>query len=584
MADKMTEKVEEAMAPVAAEDQGQEQQADKTELSHLRKLSILIVMNTVSLVQAFDATCICVVLPSLARELNASFSESLSMGSVFLLATAIAQPIFAEIAHVVGRRPAYIAALVIFILGTILCGTANSSIVLLAGRAVQGIGSGGPQALSGLIHTDMFPIRQRSRLMAYQNISWALGTIAGPLVGGAVVENRDSHWKWIFWCTLPFLGSCLIGAMFLLGYDKDQRNLRFIKNLDWVGILLYIVASVCLLLPLTWGGSRYPWRSAPVIVPLIVSILTFIGLGFYEKGTERPMFRKSMFKCRSTVLQFAGALIHGIVMWMVLYYLAVYFLGIKGQSPLMTGVWALPATITVAPMAAVVGFVASKTGRYMCFMLSGWTLLVMIFGIMTILDKDTPTSAIMIITLFVGIAMGLLIPVMNIGVQATVKRDGAGHAISMIYVLRTMGQCLGIAIGIAVFSVQLEKELEKLGVDAAQISNTLKMIKASVEQGNLNQHEHMMKAVAVALQRLWMTASILAGLALILCLFARCPKLPKDSEAQDREESRPESGFCDTAIGRVWYCFSDKITSLRPYLHKATEEPNLGSDAIVAPK
>jgi hypothetical protein len=356
--------------------------------------------------------------------------------------------------------------------------------------------------------------------------------------------------------------------MFLLGYDKEKRNLRLIKNLDWVGIFLYIIASVSLLLPLTWGGSRFPWKSAAVIVPLIISILAFIGLGFYEKTIKRPMFRKSMFRHRSTVLQFASATIHGILMWMVLYYLAVYFLGIKGQSPLMTGVWALPATITVAPMAAVVGFVACKTGRYMCFLLGGWALLVIMLGVMTILDKDTPTWVILVITLFLGIAMGLLIPVMNIGVQATVDEEGAGHAISMIYVLRTMGQCMGIAIGIAVFSVQLEQELGKMGLDTAQISNALKMIKASVEQGSLGQHEHMMNAVAKALQCLWMTGSLLAGLALILCLFARCPKLPEDSGAQVRAETTPESRFSDTAIGRAWYCFSDKI------LHKATGQSN----------
>jgi MFS family permease len=230
MANMTTEKVQEAVAPVASQGQAQEQHGDKPKLSHLRKLSILLVMNTVSLVQAFDATCICVVLPvsypfpvvepsltgiqSLARELNASFSESLSMGSVFLLATAIAQPIFAEIAHVVGRRPAYIAALVIFILGTVLCGTAASSIMLLAGRAVQGIGSGGPQALSGMIHADLFAIRERSRWMAYQNISWALGTIAGPLIGGAVVENKDSQWACILYyhTTCPDTNRCRDGS------------------------------------------------------------------------------------------------------------------------------------------------------------------------------------------------------------------------------------------------------------------------------------------------------------------------------------------------------------------------------------
>jgi MFS family permease len=122
------------------------------------------------------------------------------MGSVFLLATAIAQPIFAEMAHVVGRRPAYVASLVVFIAGTVLCGSAESSIMLLTGRAVQGVGSGGPQALSGIIHADMFTIRERSRWMSYQHVSWALGTIAGPIIGGAVVQNKDSQWVCIPSC------------------------------------------------------------------------------------------------------------------------------------------------------------------------------------------------------------------------------------------------------------------------------------------------------------------------------------------------------------------------------------------------
>ncbi|KAF5724757.1 multidrug transporter [Fusarium mundagurra] len=577
MANTMTEKIEEVAAPLSSQDEVQGQHGDKVELSNTRKLSILLVMNTVSLVQSFDATCICVALPSLARELNASFSESLSMGSVFLLATAIAQPIFAEMAHVVGRRPAYMASLVVFITGTVLCGSAKSSIMLLAGRAVQGVGSGGPQALSGIIHADMFAIRERSRWMSYQHVSWALGTIAGPLIGGAVVQNKDSQWRWIFWCTLPLLGSSLIGAMFLLGYDKGKRNLRLIKHLDWMGILLYIIASISLLLPLTWGGPRFPWKSAAVIVPLIVSFLAFLGLGFYEKTVKKPMFRKSLFRHRSTVLQFVSATIHGSLMWMVLYYLAVYFLGIKGQTPLMAGVWALPATITVAPMAAVVGIVAYRTGRYMGFLLGGWALMVTMFGVMTILDKDTPTWVILVMTLFLGIAIGLLIPVMNIGVQATVREEDAGHAISMIYLLRTMGQCMGIAIGIAVFSVQLEKELGKLGLNTAQISNALKMIKASVEHGSLGQHEHMMNAVAKALQCLWMTGSILAGLALIMCLFARCPKLPEDPHGPVSAELMPESRFSDTAIGRVWYFFSGKI------LHKATEQSNQGSGGSFVP-
>ncbi|KAM5348782.1 hypothetical protein ACJ41O_008605 [Fusarium nematophilum] len=523
------------------------------EPKRLRKIGILLVMNTVAFVQAFDATCLSVTLPAIARELDASFSESLSMGSVFLLATAIAQPIFAELAHVIGRRPAYLVSLFIFISGTVLCGAANKSLMLLAGRAVQGVGSGGPQALSGMILADMFPIRERSRWVAYQNVSWALGTIAGPLVGGAFVENQDSKWRWIFWSTLPFLGSSFVGAVFMLGYDRDQRNCRLIKHLDWIGIALYIVASVSMLLPLTWGGSRYPWRSAQVLVPMAVSVCSFVVLGAYERVAKKPMFRKGLFRSRSTILQFANSMIHGILMWMVLYYLAVFFMGVKGKSPLMTGVWALPATVTVAPMAAIVGLVASKTGKYQGFLLGGWALFLAIFGVMTILDRDTPTCATIFIILFLGVAMGLLIPVMSIGVQATVDEADVGHAISMIYVLRTMGQCLGIAIGISVFSSQLKRELQGMSQDPDPAKNAMKLIKASVEQGGFGD-ERITDAVVTTLQYLWATASALAGLALILGLFARCPKLPKHPQA-GRSVEQVQTGFSQTAIGRAWWWF-----------------------------
>lgn len=213
MAGKVSHELEDGSQPILprqTESNADSHTDSDTNLHRWRNLGILLVMNMVSFVQAFDATCISVVLPvsrplginkpslthiqALARELDASFSESLTMGSVFLLATAISQPIFAELSQVVGRRPAYIACLVVFIAGTALCGAAKSSMMLLAGRAVQGVGSGGPQALSGLILTDMFPARKRSQTMAIQNISWALGTIAGPLVGGAIVLNKDSLW------------------------------------------------------------------------------------------------------------------------------------------------------------------------------------------------------------------------------------------------------------------------------------------------------------------------------------------------------------------------------------------------------
>ncbi|KAG8667374.1 hypothetical protein FPOAC2_12537 [Fusarium poae] len=544
------------------------------EMSRWRRWGIILVLNTVTMISAFDGTSICVILPSMAQQLNASLSMSLSMGSAVLLTSAISQPIFAELAHVIGRRPAYLASMVFFMTGSIVSSFANSSVMLLVGRAIQGIGSGGPQAMSGLVMADLYSVRKRSGAMAYQQASWALGTVAGPLVGGAIVRGKDSAWRWIFRGCLPFLMLSFIGAWALMGYDKHQRNCRDIKNIDWIGVLLYIISSVSLVLPLTWGGSRFPWKSPAIIVPFVVSFFAFLALGLYEKRVERPMFRRGLFRKWSTICHLGMAALHGLLMWMVLYYLAVYFMGVKSQTALMTGVWALPATISVAPMAALVGIVAQKTGKYQGFLIGGWSLLVTVFGALTILDKDSSTSTILVLAMFMGIAMGLVFPVMTIGVQATCDEEDAGHGISMILVLRTMGQCLGIAVGISIFSTQLTKELEKVGLGSVEVNNAMQLMRAAMESGGFGR-TFMNMAVATALKKIWMAGSIMAGVGLILCLFARCPKLPRDSEPKEKDKTRDgeqgeensgrESDFRDAVAGRVWAWLKPRLRSEPEY-------------------
>ncbi|RFN44719.1 multidrug transporter [Fusarium flagelliforme] len=546
------------------------------QMSRWRRLGILAVLNIVTAIAAFDATCICVILPhqSIARELDASFSMSLSMGAAVLLASAISQPLFAEAAHVFGRRPAYLAALALFITGSLLSCFAKNAGMLLAGRTTQGIGSGGPVALSNLVTADLYTARKRFGSFAYQNMFWAMGTVSGPLVGGAIVQTKDSAWRYIYWGTLPFLALSFAGSWALMGYDKHHRNIRDIKNFDWGGAFLYIASSVCLVLPLSWGGSVYPWKSAAVIVPFTICVLSFISLWVYEKKIERPMFRKSLFRSPSTICHLAMAVLHGLLMWMVLYYLAVYYMGVKYKTPLMTGVWALPATLTVAPMAALVGLVTSKTGRYQGFLVGGWTLLVTIFGALTILDKDSSAGTILVLVMFLGTAMGFLLPVNSIGVTATCDKQDAGHGMAMIVVLRTLGQCLGIAVGMSIFSTQLAKELNSVGLIKVPVNDAIQLMRASME----SQAAHstfMSMAVAASLKKVWMAGSVMAGLGLILAIFARSPRLPRDSVPdekgkgkeleleQEKVEPGAECNLKHSVAGQVWLW-------LRPCLRRKT--------------
>ncbi|KAF7534302.1 hypothetical protein G7Z17_g13384 [Cylindrodendrum hubeiense] len=271
----------------------------------------------------------------------------------------------------------------------------------------------------------------------------------------------------------------------------------------------------------------------------------FITLGVFEGWyAKKPMFRPSVFRSRSTIMQFINTMIHGMLMWMVLYYMSVFYLGVKSLSPVMTGVWALPATLTVAPLAMVVGIVVSKTGHYRWFLLSGWCLTITALGVMILIDEDMPNGALISITMLLGIAMGILIPAMSVGVQATVERADAGHAIAMIYVLRSAGQCLGVAVGLSVFSSRLRLGLEELGhgKDAAQ--NTMKAIRHSLRTGGLADVA-MLDAVITALGYVWVTGCAMAAVAGILALCTKCPHLPRDEAdfpAQAQTTGSPPDG------------------------------------------
>ncbi|CAM1506373.1 Fc.00g060140.m01.CDS01 [Cosmosporella sp. VM-42] len=488
---------------------------------HRKKILIFLILSLVSLTQAFDATCICVCLPTIAQELKASTSESLSLGIVFLLGATGAQPIFIEFSDVIGRKSAYLVALVTFIVGTVVCGAATNTMMLLAGRGIQGFGAGGPLPLGALILTDMFTLRERSKWISFLNVSWALGTISGPLIGGVFTQNEQIGWRWTFWLNLPFLVLSFIGAYIWLDWEvPPEKHSKLLKPLDWTGMLVFIISSVAFLLPMVWGGARCPWMSPQVIAPLCVSFVGFAFLGAYERlGAHKPMFRKSIFNNQDTCFQFVNTVVHGALMWMVLYYMSLFYLGVKHLSPFMTGVWALPATFSVAPMAICVGLVVSKTA---------------VFGIMILVDSNMPTWQLLTMSAAMGIAFGSLIPAMSVGVQATVAREDAGHAIGMTYILRSAGQCLGVAIGLGVFSTRLETELEILGRDPKTARDMMRRLRNSLKEGGQDDAENL-GAVVRALETVWATGCALAGVATILAFLTYCPPLVKESVRTDTD-------------------------------------------------
>lgn len=307
---------------------------------------------------------------------------------------------------------------------------------------------------------------------------------------------------------------------------------RLIGRVDWGGMALFVTSAGAILTPLTWGGSRYPWTSQHVIMPLIFGLLGFVLLGCYEAQlAKKPMFRPSLFSDYSTVFQFVSTAIHGSLMWMVLYYMSLYYLAIKRMTPLMTGVWALPATLTVAPMALVIGLVVSKTGHYRGFLLGGWLLTTIQLGILCHINENTVPGELIVVSVLIGVAMGALVPSMSVAVQSTVARADAGHAIAMVYMLRSAGQCLGIAIGLSVFSTRLRDLLEGTGSGKDAAEDFVKNIRNSSPSADVR-----VGVVVQALRTVWLTGCVLAAGASVLTCCTRCPRLPEDRLRQGVDE------------------------------------------------
>lgn len=294
--------------------------------------------------------------------------------------------------------------------------------------------------------------------------------------------------------------------------------------------------SVCV--ALTFGGSRFPWASASAIVPLILGVVGLAGFGFYESRiAARPLFPRSVLRHYSTVIQCANVTIHGMLMYKMLYFVSLFFLGVKNMSPLMTGVWSLPTLLSVAPMALVVGIVVHRTGHYRCFLLGGWAVTVVSLGLVQLLDQDLPGAVVIVVGVVGGMGFGALVPGMTVAIQATVDRADAGYAICMTLLLRPAGQCLGVALGQAVFARRLDAIFTRDGFPDGFAQRVVGYIRRGLDPDmpGMDGPETaariplIIDGIVEALRAIWIVGAVLAALALLLTCWAQCPRLPDDT-------------------------------------------------------
>ncbi|KAH8809000.1 major facilitator superfamily domain-containing protein [Xylogone sp. PMI_703] len=426
----------------------------------------------VNLMTALDASVVSVALSASAStisdELHGTGIEAFWVGTSFLLSATVSQPAFVSLSNLFGRKALLLSALSFFTAGCAIAGWASKFPTLLGGRSVQGIGAGGITALSSVLLTDLFTLRERGKWAGLVNLIWAIGTVSGPSIGGALSQN--GAWRWIFWINLPFCGVAFPVVIFFLTLEKVPGTILVkLHSFDWIGLLLFTCSATFFLLGITWGGVQFPWSSWQTLVPLV---LGFIGLGLFIvydiHVPANPLIRFRIFSNISSNSAFIGTIIHGIVLFALFYYSPLYAQAVHNFNPLKSGVGLIPNAMAVAPAAAVTGILIAKTGRYRWAVWVGWGLMTLGTGILLVFTARSSATEVIFLYLIVGLGAGLLFTSLMFAIQASARPEDSASCGFMFALLRLLGQTLGVAIGGVTFQNQIKSRLEQSPLLASQ--------------------------------------------------------------------------------------------------------------------
>ncbi|KAK4461598.1 major facilitator superfamily domain-containing protein [Cladorrhinum samala] len=428
------------------------------------------------------------------------------MGTVFSLSATIFQQPIAELSHVLGRKPAFLLVLAVFALGSIVAGTANNMAVLLLGRGMQGFASGG-SVLAAIVLSDLIAVKDRATWIAYQNATQALGL------------------RWLFYVNLPAIAISGTGLWYFLGFDRPQGTMA--ENLlkaDWLGITIFIPSAVAFLSPLTMAGVLYEWKSCKALVPLLTGLLGLVVLAAHQRFWARhPMFRAVVFEEPAVVCALFGLTVFGLCVNMIFYYLVVFWSGVKGLNEILTGVALLPETLTIPIAAILCGAYMRLSNQIHWAMRFGWPLSTLSLGLLWFLDDKTPLWGLIVINIGVGFGAGMVSPALHLTILAATEKKINGHATAMAYLFKSAGMCLGVALGTAVFTMQMTAHFN--GVEAGQKMNAESMLQMLKE---VKSDPNSMDAIIQTLRILWMLCCALSGVAGTLCNLCKYPPVAGD--------------------------------------------------------
>ena len=422
-------------------------------------IGLMVTMLMASLSQTILSTA----LPTIVGQLG-GVEEMTWVITGYILASTVMMPVYGRVSDLFGRKPLLIAAILLFMIGSVFGGLADSIDFLIVARVIQGLGGGGLMILSQSAIAEVVPARERGKYMGVMGAVFAVSSVAGPLVGGWLTEGPG--WRWAFWLNIPLGVLAIVATVLFLKLPTPERSGR--EKVDYLGMVLIAAATVAVVLVCTWGGSAYAWASPQIFGLIAAAIVLGALFMLVESKASKPVIPLALFKNRSFVLATVSGLLTGVAMFGVLSYMPTYIQMVAGVSATVAGLLMIPMMGGLLVSSIVSGQLVTRTGRYKIFPLIGSAIMAVALYLISTMTIETSNVVMCIYIGIFGIGLGLGQQILMLIVQDAFPVRILGTATASFNYFKQVGATIGSAIVGAVFASRLATLLAENLSEVAQ--------------------------------------------------------------------------------------------------------------------
>ncbi|MFE7570685.1 MDR family MFS transporter [Streptomyces sp. NPDC057539] len=483
------------------------------------------------------STVVANALPRIIADLDGSQSSYTWVVTSELLAMTATVPLWGKLSDLYNKKLLLQLSLAMFVVGSLLAGFSQGVGLLIFSRVVQGIGAGGLTALAQIVMAAVIPPRRLGKYSGIFGAVFAVGTVAGPLIGGVLVDTSWLGWRWCFFIGVPFA----LAAILMLQSTLRLPTIRREVKIDYLGAFLIVAGVSALLIWTSLAGNQFDWASWQTFALTGTGVVLLVAAVFVEARVPEPVIPLDIFRNRTVTLTTVASLLVGVAMFGGTVFLSQYFQISLGKSPTVAGLMGLPMILGLLVSSTVAGQIISATGKWKVYLIAGGVIMTAGLGMLATIDADTGFGLLSLYMAVLGIGVGLLMQNLVLVAQNDVPAAELGAATSVLSFFRSMGGTIGTSVLGAVLANRVAAEMTKSLGESGQGASGGGGHSAVPDISKLPDamREIVQHAYGVATAELFLVAAPFAALALVAVLFIKEKPL-KTTSGMERlaEESK----------------------------------------------